>query len=490
MTHKQRPPFSDIRDRLPFFKMLFDHNTIGVIITDPEGVLVYYNDTQEKIDELEREAVLGRKLYDIYCFTPESSPGMQVLKTEKAIINGCHYYRTRSGKLVNGSCDIYPLHSEEGKLLGAICYVQAYSSLVTHIDKAAPHLPGRGGGRKNASAPGPGGQHKFASVTGQSDKIREALETARLAAQSPSPVMLIGETGVGKELFAQGLHYEGRRRGPYTAVNCSAVPETLLEGILFGTARGAFTGAEDKAGLFEVGSGGTLFLDELDSMPIGLQSKLLRVLQERRLRRVGDVKEREIDLKIISSVRSEPLNLIRAGVLRADFYYRLGVVRIQIPPLREREGDISLLIDHFLEKHSATLGMKRPRVSGELASKLCAHNWPGNVRELAHAIEAMLNIAPEARILNLAHLARACPELAGPEPPRNHVNKAAPQEGAPKNLPRSQQENEISAIRQALEKSSGNRSLAARLLGLSPQNLHYKIKKHAIQAADYVPIEI
>ena len=483
----------DINGYLPYFQMLFDRNKIGVMITDAEGVLVYFNDAQEQIDELARENVLGRKLYDVYNFTPENSPGMTVLRTGKPVIAGCHYYRTRHGKMVNASCDIYPLHSENGGLLGVICYVQGYSSLLTHVNHIQTYLPDeKQDGAENEAAL-QGGHYSFNSLVGADQALKEAASTARRAARSISPVMLIGETGVGKEIFAQAIHYESERHShPYTAINCSAVPETLLEGILFGTTKGAFTGATNKAGLFEVSDKGTLFLDELDSMPIGLQSKLLRVLQERKVRRVGEVREREINLKIISSVRSDPLELIDKGVLRADFYYRLGVVKIQIPSLRQRKGDIMLLVSHFLKKHSQSLGISQPVPEDSLVNTLCDHNWPGNVRELEHAVEAMLNIAGGSSRLNLSHLARACPELAREEwselEDKRPAARPAKKVFSSESLAEAQKSSELEAISAALKTVSGNRSLAARLLGVSPQALHYKIKKYKLRVADYIPV--
>ena len=506
MIQKHTLNCADIRECLPFLSLLFDRNKIGIMVTDAEGRLVYFNDAQEQLDGLSRENVLGRKLYEVYNFTPEDSPGMRVLRTETAVINGCHYYLTRHGKLVNASCDIYPIHSEEGRLLGAICYVQGYSTIVTHLQNIQPHLPDQKRPPKaDPAGDGPEEHYAFSSLIGRSPGFEEAIEMARMAAQSRSPVMLVGETGVGKEIFAQAIHYgSSRSHHAYTAINCSAVPETLLEGILFGTTKGAFTGAVNKAGLFEVSDRGTLFLDELDSMPISLQSKLLRVLQENRVRRVGDVRERKIDLKIISSVRSDPLELTETGALRADFYYRLGVVRVKIPPLRERRDDLGLLIDHFLDKHSAELSLPRPELDEGLRSMLYAHNWPGNVRELEHALEAMLNIAPGGK-LELVHLMRACPELARVERPdkearpwRGYQEPAEkPMVAASRNdasgggsLVSRQKHNEIESISKALKASSGNRSLAARLLGISPQSLYYKIKKYRLSVADYVPVDI
>jgi len=179
----------------------------------------------------------------------------------------------------------------------------------------------------------------------------------------------------------------------HTAVNCAAIPENLLEGILFGTTPGAFTGARNKPGLFERASGGTIFLDELNSMALGLQAKILRVIQEYKVRRLGSIKEVEIDLKIISTVNKEPHVAIAERSLRSDLFYRLGVVFIPIPPLRQRPGDIALLTRHFLKKHSRALNKKVREVSAEVQELFLTHHWPGNVRDLEHFIEGALNLA-------------------------------------------------------------------------------------------------
>jgi len=506
----------DVRECLPFFHLLFDSNKIGVMVTDAEGILIYFNEAQQQLDELPAGEVLGRKLYEVYSFTIDNSPGMTVLRTETPVVDTCHFYRTRRGKMVYASCDIYPLHTGCGHLLGAICYSQGYSTVVNHLKSIRPHMSATAKAGLESRKTGTERAHySFSSLVGRNPDLQEAVRMARLAARSRSPVMLVGETGVGKEIFAQALHYESeRQKHAYTALNCSAVPETLLEGILFGTAKGAFTGAVDKAGLFEVSDRGTLFLDELDSMPINLQSKLLRVLQERKIRRVGDIGERDVDLKIVSSVRSDPLELIKDGVLRADFYYRLGVVRIRIPPLRERLDDMPLLINHFLKKHSPASSAP-PRLDERLREALTVHIWPGNVRELEHVLEAMLNLAPDSETLSLEHLLRACPELAridllggnlglrpparpsngrrpggegaGQEPPPFFSDQAPSAPAVSRTLIDAQRNSEREALVNALSTSSGNRSLAARLLGISPQSLYYKMKKYKLQAADYIP---
>jgi arginine utilization regulatory protein len=248
-------------------------------------------------------------------------------------------------------------------------------------------------------------QFDFDAIVGCNIDFLRAVNTAKMAANTPSPVMLYGETGTGKELFAQAIHnLSGGRRSRYTAVNCAAIPENLLEGLLFGTTSGAFSGARNKLGLFERANGGTLFLDELNSMATGLQAKILRVIQERKVRRLGSLRETAIDVKIISSVNKEPHVAIAENTLRPDLFYRLGVVFIPIPPLRDRKEDIVLLARHFLAKHSRALNRKVTDISGDVLALFNDYDWPGNVRELEHVIEGAINMVVSSRTIERRHL--------------------------------------------------------------------------------------
>jgi arginine utilization regulatory protein len=314
--------------------------------------------------------------------------------------------------------------------------------------------------------------------------------------------MLYGETGTGKEVFAQSIHnYSGRGGRPFVAINCAAIPETLLEGLLFGTTRGAFTGAVTRKGIFEQAHGGTLFLDELNAMPVNLQTKLLRVLQERRLRRVGGTEEIAIDLKIISSVNMDPRAEIKAGKLRMDLYYRLGVVFITIPPLRRRPADIEPLTDHFIHRNNQQLGKRVSGISGQVMAFFQRYPWPGNVRELAHVVEGTMTVMGDETRIERHHLpvhffhpefgdlsgngavsqtAAAKPQAAREEPPGRPA-------GAKGDLPDRQRRRECDLIAAQLAATGGNAAEAARRLGISRQLLHYKLKKYCLKREDFKP---
>ncbi|MBF0233751.1 MAG: sigma 54-interacting transcriptional regulator, partial [Desulfamplus sp.] len=387
---KRQQHRNDLRD--VDFLSVFDEFSDGVIVTDKDGLIVYYNKAISRIDELKPTDALYKKITEVYHLTEEKSIIMRCLKNGSPIIDEPIYYRTRMGKFANTIHSTFPL-IKEGMIIGVICFVRDYNVLAESIENMP--VP------KNLFSD----DIFFDSIVGEDPELVRAVNSARMAANTPSPIMLYGETGTGKELFARAIHHHSTRgANKYTPINCAAIPENLLEGILFGTSKGAFTGALSKAGLFERTNGGTIFLDEINSMPVGLQSKILRVLQERKVRRVGALKEIEIDVKIISSVNIDPYVAIREGTLRSDLFYRLGVVFISIVPLARRIGDIELLINHFITKHNKLLGKNIICISKEVMDLFKTYHWPGNVRELEHVIEGAMNIVGYEDVIRIHHL--------------------------------------------------------------------------------------
>lgn len=461
----------------------------GVIITDAQGRIMFYNATQARIDGTRPADVLGRQTTEVYDLTDDTSLIMQCLQTRQTIVNRHLVYRTRSGRIANSLCSVFPLFTGGG-LSGAVCFVRDYNLVENTITSICAS------GRPEDRPPlGGGTRFSFDHLLGTAPGFLACVKTAKMAALTPSPVMIHGETGTGKELFAQATHNYGPRSAEaYVAINCAAIPENLLEGILFGTVKGAFTGAVDKPGLLEKASGGSLFLDEVNSMPIGLQAKLLRVVQERRVRRVGSLEEREVDIKMLSSVNEDPHAAIERGRLRLDLFYRLGVVLLRIPPLRERRSDIPILTRYFLEKHNAELGRQVDRVSDEVRELFATYGWPGNVRELEHVVEGAMNVLGERHSIELGDLppyllrARRPGPSEPPAPLPGPAHALAPVlgTGAPAADLRGEQEaRERSAIEEALAEARGNVSAAARRLGLSRQLLRYKMGKHGLARADF-----
>jgi len=451
---------------------LFDEFSDGVLVTNAEGVIVYYNQAMSRIDEMPPDQALSQKITDIYDLDNTTSLVMQCLAKRTVIIDEPIYYRTRMGKFANTIHTVMPIFNRE-KLVGAICFVKDYHVMVETV--AAMPLPENDRQFDIAAI-------TFESIIGRDPAFVDAINSARMAAGTPSPVMLFGETGTGKELFARAIHnHSSRSARKYTPVNCAAIPENLLEGILFGTSKGAFTGSVNKAGLFERTNQGTIFLDEVNSMPVGLQSKILRSIQEKRIRRVGALKEIEIDLKIVSSVNKDPHVAITDGTLRSDLFYRLGVVFIHIVPLRERMGDLEILVAHFIAKHNMLLGKNVKHISSEVMDLFKVYNWPGNIRELEHVIEGAMNVMGTDPEIQPRHLQSHFSNWSVKSRPEEHPARgAALSTNQTAGLIKTTAAHEKTIIADTLAANQGNITRTARALGISRQLLYYKIKKFKI----------
>ncbi len=489
--------------RLGEFLNVFDGLSAGIIITDRDGAIIYYNQAMAGIDDCRPDEVIGKKPTQVYDLTDNTSMIIQCLRSGESIVDRPFYYRTRMGRVANTIHSVYPL-LKNNQICGAICIVREY----TILEKTIRNLSSP---KNKKTAPRNDTRFTFNSIIGETAEFKAAVNIANMAANTPSPIMLYGETGTGKELFAQAIHnLSGRRRFNYTPVNCAAIPENLLEGILFGTSKGAFTGAANKPGLFERANGGTIFLDELNSMAIGLQAKILRVIQERKVRRLGSLREVDVDLKIISSVNRQPHEAIATNQLRPDLFYRLGVVFIPIPPLRNRHGDIERLAHHFLSKHRRKLKKPIAGISDDVLAMFHQYHWPGNVRELEHVVEGALNFVEPGEVIGLDHLQSHLPiwyrlkgqdstpdkafgppvdeaetrHLPGPARPRSAEPDPPPGEPG-QNYYKTQSDREKKLIEAALIRHRGNVTRAAQSIGISRQLLNYKMKKHGLNRKAY-----
>ncbi len=320
-------------------------------------------------------------------------------------------------------------------------------------------------GAPSASALGPG-------IVGKSKRLTAIFQTVHKIADYKSTVLLLGESGTGKELVARAIHdHSVRSKGPFVAVNCGAIPETLLESELFGHAKGAFTDASrNKRGIIEEAHEGTLFLDEIGELPLQLQVKLLRFLQEDEIRRVGENKGITVDVRVVAATARDLQQMVAEGEFREDLFYRLNVLLLTIPPLRERKDDIPLLVDHFLGRYGERLARRGMSVSREALKVLMDYNWPGNVRELENTIERamVLNEGDRIEVDGLPDRLRKEPE-ATPE---------ALAFGDDLSIKRAVRAIERELIRRALEQTKGNRTRAAELLEISHRALLYKLKEY------------
>ena len=308
-------------------------------------------------------------------------------------------------------------------------------------------------------------------IVGRSPKIAQAITLADKVARHPSTVLITGESGTGKELIARHIHDASPRAArPFVAVNCAAIPEALLESELFGHAKGAFTGATvERQGLFEEAHEGTLFLDELGDLPVPLQVKLLRALQEGEVRRVGDNASRTVDVRVVAATARDLEADVADGKFRADLYYRVNVVRIHLPALRERSEDIPELVRHFVDRFNRRLGLHVTGVSAAAMRALVEYPWPGNVRELENVVERamVLTDGPQLEVEQLPTLATPAPRADGASPLDLSVKRRT-------------EDLERALIKEALERTRGNRTRAAKLLDLSHRALLYKIRDYGL----------
>ncbi|MFQ5747172.1 MAG: sigma-54 dependent transcriptional regulator [Gemmatimonadota bacterium] len=318
--------------------------------------------------------------------------------------------------------------------------------------------------------------YDFSALVGEDEALQAALDrAARVIPGGKATVLITGETGTGKELLAQAIHYNGPRASePFVAVNCSAIPPNLLESELFGHEKGAFTDARAaKPGLFEVADGGTLFFDEVATLPLDLQGKLLRVLETREVRRVGGVRDTRVDVRVLAAANVDLARQVREGAFREDLYYRLAVVPIHLPPLRERGGDLLVLARHFLATLAREYGMDPPELRKDAVVAILRHSWPGNVRELRNAMERALLLSgglpagPEHLALDDAPAAASVSAPAG----------AGSAGGLP--FPASLKQIEEAAARAAVARCDGNKSEAARVLGITRTRLYRLLSEEA-----------
>ncbi|MDB5037990.1 MAG: sigma-54-dependent transcriptional response regulator, partial [Bacteriovoracaceae bacterium] len=314
----------------------------------------------------------------------------------------------------------------------------------------------------------------FANIIARSPRMIEIFDTIRKIAEFKTTVLITGESGSGKELIARAIHFNSPRANkPFVAINCSAIPETLLESELFGYVKGAFTGAnKDKKGLFEEAQGGTLFLDEVGDLPLSLQVKLLRAIQEEEIRRVGAGTTIKIDARIITATLKNLSEEIKKGGFREDLYYRLNVLPIHLPPLRERKEDIPLLVDTFIKRFNKEMSKNVQKISSECLHQLTDYSWPGNVRELENTIERAM-VLENSNDLSPENLPDAVRNLE-----INPAIRAAANEFSIKKM-MVIMEQEL--IKKALDKTGGNRTWAAKLLEISHRALLYKIKRYGLE---------
>ncbi len=437
-------------------EVVLSHSNEGIHMVDTSGITMYYNRTAATMDGLEPAEVLGKHVLEVFpSLDKGTSTLLKVAHTGKPIVDQQQVYTNVKGVEISSVNTTLPIFGQEGGLLGAVEVARDISG-VRKLAEQIIDLRRRLHSEDPAAKGEQGARYHFRDIIGESLVLREVLARGALAAHNASPVMVVGETGTGKELLVHSIHNESMRRNrPFIAQNCAALPESLLDAILFGSVRGSFTGAQDRPGLFELANGGTLFLDELNAMPFQLQAKLLRALETGELRRLGDVRSRKVDVRIIVAMSADPQQ-----ALRPDLYYRLNVVALELPPLRLRKADIPLLCKHFLNRYNSRIGTRVQGVTPQAEKMLAAWPWPGNIRELSNCIESCLNFRSEG--------------LIEPADLPEHFHKSPAEKLLRPELNRLEKD----MIFKAMNRTEGNTSKASDILGIPRQTLQRKLRKY------------
>ena len=432
---------------------VFNQLSDALVIYDSERIITGVNTAAEKLFKMSASEMLGKECGQVFrCTVCESGCGMQVgLNQLSGSPNGTLRLHTENGRERMAVISTSPIHKPDGRVGGVVVTVKDVTDEM---------------------------ESQKGEVIAESQSMRDVMNFVRRVAASEATTILIeGENGTGKDLVAKTLHYQSLRQAePFIAINCAAIPETLLESELFGYEKGAFTDARSqKRGIFELADRGTLFLDEIGEIPLMLQAKLLRVLEEQCFRRLGGLKDIQLDLRVVAATNKNLREAVQENAFRQDLYFRLNVIHITIPPLRVRPDDIMPLAKFFVEHYNRKFKRQITGISEEARQMLLHHDWAGNVRELRNAIERSM-ILEESSFISPASL----PMAVGPSgvAPVSLPMNAAP---AFPDVGMSLEDNEKQLILRALEKTGGNQTQAAKLLKITRDTLRYKMKKFTLR---------
>jgi arginine utilization regulatory protein len=440
----------------------------GIHVVNTDGITIYYNKVAARHDGMDVKEVQGKHLLAAFpSLTEESSTLLKVIKTGKPIYNQTQVYVNLHGTRIDTMNTTLPIFLEK-KIIGAVEIAKDYSRLKL----LAERLLDLQRGLNKSSTKKTFKQVNFTlnDLLTVNPSFNSLKEEARKLSKSDSPILVYGESGTGKELLVQGIHHESLRgEGPFIAQNCAAIPEALLESILFGTAKGSYTGAIERKGLFELADEGTLFLDELHTMPIELQAKLLRVLEDGMVRRVGSSQNISVNVRVIAAMNEHPSKALQEKKLRSDLYYRLNVFTFSLLPLRERREDILFLTNNYIQVFNQKLNKNIQGIESVLERFFMTYQWPGNVRELKHTIEYMMNVC-EGTLLGEKDLPIMLRQQSTPlKSNGNNIGNLS--------LRKNIEGLENRLIREALAATNGNILQAAKLLEIPRQTLQYKLKK-------------
>ena len=433
----------------------------GAIMVNRRGMIEYYYNNRKDINTLTEKDVLGKSLFEIYSsIDMENSTLMEVMRTGQAMSSVYQSLVNFKGEKYGAICSTFPIF-DNNKIIGAI-------EIFLYLEERDKYMNIFITG---AEAKGPKRYYVLDDIISVSRSMNLLKGRILRLSDTDSTVMIYRETGTGKELVAQAIHANGRRSGKrFLSQNCAAIPENLLESILFGTVRGGYTDAENRMGLFEAANGGTLFLDEINSMDISVQAKILKAIEEQQILRIGGLEEIPIDVRVIAAMNADPWQCVEEGLLREDLYYRLKVVQLNIPPLRDRKEDILPLTAYYLDFFNRTMQKQIKDLSDEVKSLFFHYQWPGNVRELRNMIESGFNLC-EGEIIEKEDIDINLFNLANENTSGLKADKGG--EGFLKEQIRIF---ERKAITDAIKKCD-NLIKAADCLGISRQTLNNKMKE-------------
>ena len=439
---------------------LVDNSYEAICVINTDGIVTVWNRSAEDLYNLKAEEILGKPIETHF----PNALGLKVLHSRKPTKNALHHPRENSYVIINA----FPIYLD-GKLTGVVTTdrdVTEINNLAYNLEKANEAIALLESQIKEIS------DDNFGKIIGRSEQINQKIKVARQIAKTDASILVTGESGTGKELFARAIHEYSGRTGMFVPVNCSSIPSELFESEMFGYVEGAFTGArkKGKVGLFELAHEGTIFLDEIGDMPLHMQAKLLRVLQEQEVRRIGDEHNRPINIRVISATNKDLAEMVEAEAFREDLYYRLKVVNLELPPLRSRKGDILLLVRHFLKEMAEKNKRPIPEIDREAMEALRNYRWKGNIRELKNAMEYLVVLTDEGGRITLDMLPDNIKGVGS--------SREAGEEDLVLDLNRAVRQLETERIALALEMAGGNKKRAAELLGIPRATLYYKLEQY------------
>ena len=475
------------------YQHTFDKILDGIQIYDQNACLVYINQASREISNIPKHVnVTGMHLLDLYNLDEEISTTLTCLRTGAPVINRLDSFKSTGGSSIVSVNTGYPIFDHK-QLLGAVVFEQSLPAInmqIAKLEEVKATMKEKSGKYLSKF-----NGYNFSDLIGHNEALRTAVLLAQKIAPQECNVLLVGETGTGKEIFAQSIHkVSDRKNKKFFAVNCAAIPDTLIESMFFGTSKGSFTGSVEKAGLMEELNGGTLFLDELNSMSLSMQSKLLRVIQEGAFRRVGGSQDIQTNIRFISSCNEDTGMLIEQNILRRDLFYRLSTIVVDIPPLRARKDDIEELTQFYLNENISHYVKTIHGATAEVLALFQKYDWPGNVRELFNTLDYVLNTIEGNSWIEIKHLPRYLQQLA--ELPEKEIRNTLPAAHSettinkPECLPVESllteqgsglqqilDQVEHMVIEKTLQQNRYNITRSAKLLGLSRQSLQYRMKK-------------